>query len=137
MGCGGGDQLGYSLPPSRGGQESRATAEDGEKYFFWFSLSPMGFGDRMRVFYGESILPLAFTVVHNLRLLPPSTAGYFLAMMSNRTFVLPPVHMTQHLWARDEKLANMRIIDVMRKHKQAGPFQGSAWRHIRLRYVNG
>jgi hypothetical protein len=53
-GCGGGNQLGHLLPSHRGGKESKPTAEDGERYFYWFSTSPMGFGDRMRIFYGKN-----------------------------------------------------------------------------------
>jgi hypothetical protein len=44
-----------------------------------------------------------------------NTAGYFLALMTNRTYILPPLHMTQNLWARDEKLANVKARDIMSK----------------------
>jgi hypothetical protein len=53
LGCGSGKQMGHLLPKNRGGEEAKETAEDGEQYFYWFSTSPMGFGDRMRIFYGN------------------------------------------------------------------------------------
>ena len=75
---------GELLPPSRGIGAVQAGGSS-EKYLWYHTTSPMGFGDRMRVYF----------------------YAFWHARQTGRTFVMPPLHFTQRLY-------NDRVVPPLR-----------------------